>query len=113
MSRNAQNVIKIDASLNQEIFIAKYQSVNNQPDFSQIIKYMKKDIPDGHTFFPEDWNYPKTIEQIASARANPNTTSWSTHSPWSNGIEAASESGVVIRWFDIVDQPANTYFPKF
>ena len=73
---------------------------------------MKKDIPDGHTFFPEDWNYPKTIEQIA-ARANPNTTSWSTNSPWSNGIEAASESGVVIRWFDIVDQPANTYFPKF
>lgn len=51
--------------------------------------------------------------EIASARANPNTTSWSTNSPWSNGIEAASESGVVIRWFDIVDQPANTYFPKF
>lgn len=93
-------------------FVAKYSTSSRGPDFNIITHYQQKGIPLGQTLFPSDWTYQRTIEEIASDRANPQVNSWGTNAGWSSGLRAASESGIVIRWFDLPNKEPSSYFPE-
>jgi len=107
-------VRRVNKANGEEVFIAKYASTGSAPDFTTITKYVKKNLPSGaqfeNTFFPDSWSTKETIEQIASARGR-TAVPWTQGTGWQQGLEAVSESGVIIRWFNL---PApTTYFPKF
>jgi hypothetical protein len=76
--------------------------------------YQVKSIsPDGHTFFPEAMTYDQIIEQCAAAFINPSPVNWFSNS-FSDGWEAPSENGMIIRWHTLTTTvDPSSFFPKF
>jgi Bacterial EndoU nuclease len=82
-------------------------STSGQPNFKWVSK--RKPETDHQTFFPVLWTKEKILEQCASALINPvkrnppnKTRQW----------EAASDSGVIIGWFELPEGVIGTIFPR-
>ncbi len=100
------------------IKIAQYRkNTNGIKALPPIIeRHILKDVPDGHTFFPNDLTLDEIIEQCASAWTNPIKNSWTSNvnrtQEGNLAFEAASENGMTIRWWQQNNFPLS-FFPKF